>query len=630
MARILILVLGLVGPATTLAQQSDNISVVGRLLPGLNNAVYASGNYAYINAGASLIVVDISEPANVKQVALHTPSPTSQANISHLQVQGNYLYLTYPNSLRILDISDPTNPLSVGTFNAQIVGLAVLGSHAYLTSGLRTVSVLDITDPANPALAGVFDSGDISASNEIVVQDRYAYVSYNTLNGYRGLRIIDVSDPSHPTLAGALPTPQTAFGISVSGSFAYLAHGPDGVRIVDVSNPQFPFSASLLPLGISFTRSVFARGQLLYAAGFDASAFHIIDVTNPAQPQILSALSTSGFPWALHLQANYIYLADYLGLRLIDVSDPSSPRMTDYFGTASTSIDVTVADNRAYIVNGSTEGSGGGMQIVDASNLASPKLRSVFPGDISRRVSLQGQTAYFTDVSTGFKILDVSNASDPRLLGQVTDDPKPWGLFVSDDFAYVTDWAVPGHFSIIDIRSPTNPLRVSTTDVGFSALDISVQGDFAYVATVIDGLKILDISHPEAPQEIARFNPHDNTQSVVVRGNLAYVVSDFRDIFSDFAGLRIVDVSDPANPREISSLNMHHGVYSIFLDGRYAYLCVHNAGLRIVDVGDPMDPQEVGFFVVPGSAANHAFVQQDLIYLANGTDGVYVLRFSPP
>jgi hypothetical protein len=54
------------------------------------------------------------------------------------------------------------------------------------------------------------------------------------------LRVIDISNPTNPVEIGSYDTPGEAFGVYVSGNFAYVADRDSGLRVIDISNPKNP------------------------------------------------------------------------------------------------------------------------------------------------------------------------------------------------------------------------------------------------------------------------------------------------------------------------------------------------------------------------------------------------------
>ena len=100
-------------------------------------------------------------------------------------------------------------------------------------SGLR---IVDIANPAAPREVGYYDTP--GAGEGVTVAGTYAYVA----DGYSGLRIVDIANPTAPHEVGYYNTPGYALGVTVAGTYAYVAHGDSGLRIVDIANPTAPQS----------------------------------------------------------------------------------------------------------------------------------------------------------------------------------------------------------------------------------------------------------------------------------------------------------------------------------------------------------------------------------------------------
>jgi len=84
-------------------------------------------------------------------------------------------------------------------------------------------------DSLHVSLVGRYDTGDWAYG--VYVSGSYAYVADED----DGLRIIDVSDPSSPSEVGFYDTGGSALGVYVSGSYAYVADEGGGLYILDVS-----------------------------------------------------------------------------------------------------------------------------------------------------------------------------------------------------------------------------------------------------------------------------------------------------------------------------------------------------------------------------------------------------------
>ena len=89
-----------------------------------------------------------------------------------------------------------------------------------------------------------------------------------------------------------------------------------------------------------------------------------------------------------------------------------------------------------------------------------------------------------------------------------------------------------GFVRVFDISDPANPVKLSevklpsTNDPNappFGSHNVMVRGNTAYVAWYTDGLVVVDISKPTAPQVIAQaVDPTDNYWGVYVQGELIF------------------------------------------------------------------------------------------------------------
>jgi len=172
------------------------------------------GPYAYKasdNATQILLVYDISDPANPKQLNAGSPSISSPG--FGLELSGDYAYVaTYTNcGLAIFDISTPTNPIPVKCLQVWTVGLAVSGNYAYALGG-GSCSIIDVSDPTNATrvadITGLLNSG-------MAVKGNYAYFATFGLNIYSlGLEPPLLSILSTPTnVLLSWPSPTGSFAI---------------------------------------------------------------------------------------------------------------------------------------------------------------------------------------------------------------------------------------------------------------------------------------------------------------------------------------------------------------------------------------------------------------------------------
>lgn len=141
------------------------------------------------------------------------------------------------------------------------------------------------------------------------------------------------------------------------------------------------------------------------------------------------------------------------------------------------------------------------------------------------------------------------------------------------------------------------------------------------------GNLILDVTDPTSPTLVSWFRVgvgymHD----IHVTGGLAYCA------LGD-GGLKIADVSDPSSPTIIGSYGGRPGslddAVGVYASDGLAYVANAYDGVWIVDVSDPTSPTLAGFFDTPYYAED-IVVNNGLIYVADRSGGLFILRYAPP
>ena len=83
---------------------------------GPTQDVAVQGNYAYVGVGLRLVVLDISNPAALRELGLTAPFPHF---VSDVVVSGTRAYVAAGGSrLRVVDISNPARPVEIGAWDS--------------------------------------------------------------------------------------------------------------------------------------------------------------------------------------------------------------------------------------------------------------------------------------------------------------------------------------------------------------------------------------------------------------------------------------------------------------------------------------------------------------------------------
>ncbi len=159
-----------------------------------------------------------------------------------------------------------------------------------------------------------------------------------------------------------------------------------------------------------------------------------------------------------------------------------------------------------------------------------------------------------------------------------------------------------------DLLLAVNGPSIWTMQVNEKAYFAGSSADAVKSQEFTTGLRVYDLSKPEAPREIA-FMPTDGLgphRIWYVGGRYAYLSIHFAD-FSDHV-LAIVDMADPTKPRVVGKYwlpgmwtgggekpawpqGKRYALHHALVAGNLAYSAWRDGGLAVLDVGDPAKPK---------------------------------------
>jgi hypothetical protein len=177
-------------------------------------------------------------------------------------------------------------------------------------------------------------------------------------------------------------------------------------------------------------------------------------------------------------------------------------------------------------------------------------------------------------------------------IGGATD-----GLAIQGDRLYA---GVGPRLVVLDIADATHPRVLGDVMLSGRVTDVAVSGQFAYVAADYAGLQVVDVGDPAAPLVVGSLlGPHvTETWGVYLDSGRVYL-AEVTDVTSQ---LTAVDVSNPAMPRALGVYEPASGYLSgAFVVASRAYL-TDGDDLFIVDFTDPAHPSDLGTYATPGEA----------------------------
>ena len=234
----------------------------------------------------------------------------------------------WTGDIAVLDISDPAFPQVLKILPAGSIQTLAFRGQTLLASDYSNGKLLvyDLADPLSPQALG--ELGLQGRPGDMVLSGTRAFVGFSN-----GVYEIDLSDPAHPALEQTLSLSSAPTALAIVGTNLVVGAGPFGYSLFDIHDfsqivalGSFTTPGKVLDLAVLGPETV--SWEALVVA--DDSAVLLIDLRDPAQPQIVASYPflTSGLilpEGASHLlvQGNRVYVGGTgAGLTILKIDLP--------------------------------------------------------------------------------------------------------------------------------------------------------------------------------------------------------------------------------------------------------------------------------------------------------------------
>ncbi|WP_425091479.1 LVIVD repeat-containing protein [Tropicimonas sp. S265A] len=363
---------------------------------------------------------------------------------------------------------------------------------------------------------------EIEGGGQVVVQDGYAFVGH--MKPPMGTSIIDVRDPSNPTVVAHVAPPDEwshTHKVRVAGNLMITNVEQDrrhflrkGQRIAGLRNEGHDDAAIAEALGVELSDIAVLEDAL--ERGYHSGGFRVWDISDKSAPKLLSYVRTHGF--GVHrfdMDENYAYISTemdgYVGNILVvyDLADPTNPvevsrwHMPGQHLAGGETPTWTGYGNRLH--HAMRVGDEfwaavwhAGIRVLDASDIT--KLKTVgsyvFPKAIPEPTHTIMPMERRVDGRRYALAIDEEHAHQPgRLHGF---------LWVMD----VTDLKAMEPVAAWDLSERACPW-VGEPGVRFGAHQYreKLDGTLVYATWFAGGLRVLDLTDPLLPVEVAHYMP---------------------------------------------------------------------------------------------------------------------------
>jgi hypothetical protein len=280
-----------------------------------------------------------------------------------------------------------------------------------------------------------------------------------------------------------------------------------------------------------YTFNVRMVGTVAYLIRQDG--LHAIETADPANPVELGKWRRSGDGYSNDVKLvtaagrRYALIAD-TPVDIVDVTDATHMQLVANISEGAHTLAVETRDGKQYAYFGNYDGT---CPAYDISDPTHPQKLSTFQSDslLVHDLSVDNGVAYLNAWAEGFLVVDFTDPANPVQKGKWGPTPthtshSNWTTMAGGrHIALHGEENYGAHLSIVDVdqASPTfmQPFAEWKTRDWVSIHNIMAFGTKAYFSYYQDGIRILDVSDPAAPKQLAYYNTWDP--------DAAYTSSDF-------------------------------------------------------------------------------------------------------
>ena len=533
-------------------------------LPGTIMGLAVDGTRLYAATNGEVYIFSCANPADLQLLGI-TTAPSA---VHAIAARGQALYVADGDAVLAVDVTDPALPVLAGQISipATANSLDVAGSLAVVATegaGQNRVYTLDLTDPLHPQIAGSVPIG--GPARGVALSGRYAYATAANTT-LLNLAVVDVLTPTAPALVTRITLTGTTSQVVAGAGYVYVTAMEDAsasLHVVDVLTPTQPVRAGTLTGVGTGLYAVWQPGTVFVADQMRGQVLSV-DVSVPSAPVLAGGYGGPALARAVAWNDRYAAVADYWnGLSIIDLAATLPRTLPEVSRVPVVDLNngVAVSGSLVYLSSSST-----GLRIFDVADPSAPALLgAVHTPGAAGGVAVRGTHAYIASGDRGLTVVNAADPAHPAVQGTLTTTEWIYDVAAGprlDRPGEVVYLAGAARFRIVDVTNPALPVELGYWDTAGVNLKAAVQGAYLFLANAEFGMIVYDVSDPTSPQPVGNYL-WSGASGVAVDGKLAYLTAgDWpwkapgpAQPVAGNSGLRVLDISAPDAPVLLGAYN---------------------------------------------------------------------------
>jgi len=224
------------------------------------------------------------------------------------------------------------------------------GNALFVTDSASGLAVVSIANPLQPAYLNniQFPAWENWYAYRVKVNGGYAALwGPQESSDFPDLILLNITNEFIPVYLGSLVTSRDFYDISFASGYIFAAAGLGGVATVNIANPSDPEFVALYANG-KYGTSVEGGSGNVYAM-FQDNGMEVLSSADPENLSVAGDVFTSGASFDVCLSDKYAYVSDLDGLVIIDVSDSANPYVLSTHPTPGAVSEIVVRGNYAFV-----------------------------------------------------------------------------------------------------------------------------------------------------------------------------------------------------------------------------------------------------------------------------------------